>query len=155
MGVGDSPGKPVAVDQTSSTVRIRWDALKCDTDIEHFEVKYQRDGEKKWKSIETDGNIQELSIGGLKSNAKYRFKVRTVFEDGEESTFSDTSADIETMGSLAEKVKQTSTKIESDECACLYKVPIVGEEKQSTDLRVRKCTVLTGKCSILSFIEML
>ena len=99
----DRPSKPFAVDQTSSAVKLRWEAVKCDSDIEHFEVKYVRDGEKKWKSLETDGNVQEIRVAGLKSNCTYHFKVRTVFEDGEESPFSETSAGIETMGSLAEK----------------------------------------------------
>lgn len=144
--MGDKkPGKPYAPNQTSTTITLHWDNLKTDSEIEHFEVKYQRKGEKKWKRLETDGNINELEVTGLKSNSSYFFKVRAVFEDGDESSFSKTSGQIETTCSLAEKVRISSNKIVSEECPYLYKIPIISEDKPSSNSKIRKCTLLTGK----------
>lgn len=144
--MGDiSPGQPFATDQTSTTIKLRWDMPNVTSKIDHFEVKYQRQGDKKWKGLETEDDLNEIRVTGLKSNSIYLFKVRTVFEDGDESSFSTTSAQIGTLGSLAEKVKSSSTKEASEECEYMYKVPIIRTFAVQTGYQIRKCIVLTGQ----------
>lgn len=140
-----SPGQPFVTDQTSTTLKLRWDRPIVTSKIDHFEVKYQRQGDKKWKALETEDDLNEIRVTGLKSNSIYLFRVRTVFEDGDESSFSRTSAEIGTLESLAEKVKSSSTKESSDECEYMFKVPIIKTYAKQTGYKIRKCTVLTGK----------
>lgn len=144
--MGDiSPGKPFVTEQTSTTLKLRWDIPNVTSKIDHFEVKYQRQGERKWKGLETEDDLNEFRVTGLKSNSLYLFKVRAVFEDGDESSFSKTSDQIGTLGSLAEKVKSSSTKEASDECEFMYKVPIIKTYAKQTGYKIRNCTVLTEK----------
>ena len=90
-----TPGLPEAVATTSSTIRVRWERPATNLKIDHFEIRYRRDGEKA-KKLDTEENTNEAVISDLLSDSTYYFKVRTVFDDEEESRFSEESSGIKT-----------------------------------------------------------
>ena len=143
--MGDiSPGKPFMIEQTSTTLKLRWDVPNVTSKIDQFEVKYKREGECKWKDLEIENDLNEIRVTGLKSNSFYLFKVRIVFEDGDGSPFSKTSTHTRTLGLLEEKVKSRLARVALAECKFIYKVHITKTYVEKTGYKIRKCTFWTG-----------
>ena len=134
------PGKPQAVATTSSIIRVRWKRPPTDLKINHFEIRYRQNGDR-GKRLDTKDDTTEAVISDLQSDSTYYFKVRTVFDDENESQFSEESSGIKTNISLAKRMKEKSTRIRSG-YPHVYKLPIT---EVNASERNRKCTLLTGK----------
>ena len=91
-----SPGKPFACNWSSSTIHLKWILNTTNSDISHFNVKYQIDGERRWRSIDTSTKECCTVVSELKDATYHIFKVRCVMDDDTEGPFGETSDAIRT-----------------------------------------------------------
>ena len=148
-----APGVPYAIEKSSTSVLLGWQGPVTRKRVENFEVKYQLEGETKWKTLETDKNETMQLVTDLKSNSAYVFKVRAVFDDSEEGPCSNQSKRIKTKFSLAQKVKQKAKRITSS-YPHQYKLPSV-QNCADKNAMTRKCLVLSDSgTSILCRISV-
>lgn len=150
-----APGIPFAIDKSSSSILLGWERPVTRQKIENFEVKYQLEGETRWKTLETDKDEITQLVTDLKSNSGYVFKVRAVFDDGEEGPCSGQSKLIKTRFSLAQQVKQEAMRLTSS-YPHQYKLPAI-QQSVNKDAMTRKCVVLSssGTSIFLSYFSFL
>jgi hypothetical protein len=79
---------------------------------------------QRWRSYHEEIYETSTKITGLKSNASYVFRVRVIYENGEESPFSKESEKIRTAASLATKMLRTSIQVTSGNSPNKYALPI-------------------------------
>ena len=152
------PSQPQCIDKTSTTVLLQWKApTSTPSPVVQYGIKYQikcaEGGEPgadvMWKGLKTPRDRTTVLIPNLNSDTTYVFKVRVVYEDGEEGQFSDVSDEVKTLVSLAKKLKDESSKI-SEGPPEVYKLPVIKESARNNTDRIRKCTLLTGNACVYS-----
>lgn len=139
-----APGKPVYVEVTASSILLNWSPPQSDIDFQHYEVKYRVSDEKQWRSKLTDGKETDLLFTDLKSKSTYLFRVRVVFEDGDEGPFSTVSDNIKTRSSPVESIKKQAVRL-SAATPQTYQLPVKKEFGSNPDARTRKCVILNDK----------
>lgn len=76
-----SPGKPFATDITNDSIQLQWKQPEYLGQIEYYRVHYisLNDPSAGWKSIQSNGFVETLEIGGLSQNqSPFIFKVQAV-----------------------------------------------------------------------------
>ena len=76
-----SPGKPYATDTTNHSIHLQWKQPEYLGQIEYYRVHYisLNDPSAGWKSIQSNGCVESLEIGGLSQNqSPFIFKVQAV-----------------------------------------------------------------------------
>jgi hypothetical protein len=79
---------------------------------------------QRWRSYHGEIYEDSTEITGLKSDATYVFRVRVIYENGEESPFSVESEEIRTAASLATKMLKRSKQVTSGTSPNKYALPI-------------------------------
>ena len=138
------PGKPVCEDRTSSSILLHWSKPQGPKPFQHYEVKYRVLDEKQWGSRMTEGKDTDLLFTDLKSKAAYLFRVRIVFEDGDEGPFSEVSDVIETETSSVDFIRKQAIRLAAS-TPQTYQLPVRKEFGSNEAARTRKCVILNGK----------
>ena len=134
------PGQPERLETTSTSILLGWSLPKTATKYEHFEVKYKLKEDSFWQNVTTKDQNQLFT--DLKSDSTYLFRVRIVFDNGDEGPFSPISDGIKTSESLALKLKKTA-KIVDNGVPEIYQIPVI-EHGSNLNAKTRKCTVFRG-----------
>ncbi|KAL5004311.1 hypothetical protein ScPMuIL_017767 [Solemya velum] len=135
------PGKPMAQEVGIDNITLVW-SEPADTDVEFYEMKFKRPGEKKWckTSFSTDDAQAYFRMEGLCQDTEYEFKVRPNYGDYE-GEFSETSETIKTKQSEALKMLELSQKLEG-RSPDLYRLPLVlDQEATCEEQRTRKYVI--------------
>ncbi|XP_076104255.1 fibronectin type III domain-containing protein 3B-like isoform X2 [Mytilus galloprovincialis] len=106
------PGKPKAVQKTSSNICVEWIVENIDTSlVNHYELNYREcNGDsQEWKIMKS--NRTNETVYKLKASTLYEFKVRAIFNSCE-SSFSETEK-VKTKSCTAAQVRQTSVTHDS------------------------------------------
>jgi hypothetical protein len=116
---------------------------------------------QRWKLYHEEIQSDSTKITGLKSNATYVFRVRIIYENGEESPFSLESDEIRTAASLATKMLQRSTLVTCDDNAAhRYALPIIenidarNEKAKTKKFEVGELEILTNFIKALISSQM-
>ena len=149
-----APGKPYCIETTASSVLLNWSPPWPVIDFQHYEVKYRVSDEKQWRSKMTDGKETDLLLTDLKSKAAYLFRVRVVFEDGDEGPFSTVSDEIKTVESPVESIKKQAIRLAAA-IPQTYQLPVRKEFGSNPAARTRKCVILNGTFSMIIFLTII
>lgn len=79
--------------------------------VDYYQIRYKsRNGQEKWKIVETEDDQNQITITGLMANTKYVFQVRGVFQD-QEGRYGCENDEIQTTESLATHLKKSSIQV--------------------------------------------
>ena len=93
--VAGPPGKPSIVNTTSNSIDLKWEKPQENPDnIDGYKVLYRSKDDppnSEWKSQQTNGVAEQITISGLVPEKPYHFKVQAIYnnEEGETSSVSE------------------------------------------------------------------
>lgn len=138
------PGKPVAQESTSNSITLCWDKPLANFDC--FQVRYkQKDGDSKWKSVDTEDSSNRITIKEIMADTVYVFQVRGKFEDLE-GPYGPISDDITTPESPSAGLLIECICI-SKENPKIYRIPLKENRKARND-RARTKQLILGLSNI-------
>lgn len=138
------PGQPFVTKTTSNSVTICWE--KPDEKFDCFQVRYkQKDGESKWKSVETDDDSNFITIKEIMADTVYVFQVRGKFDDSE-GPYGPISDYITTAESPSAGMLKGCSCI-STELPKIYRIPLK-ENKNARNYSARTKQLLMGLSKI-------
>nr|XP_022289152.1 uncharacterized protein LOC111101125 isoform X2 [Crassostrea virginica] len=135
------PGKPFSIETTSKSLTIGWD--KPQEKFDCFQVRFkQKDGESKWKSVETDDDSNCITIKEIMADTGYVFQVRGKIDDLE-GPYGPISDDITTLES------PSAGMLKNCKCIC-EKTPktyhiALKENKNARNTEARTKQLILGK----------
>lgn len=118
--------------------------------VDYYQIRYKsRDGQDKWKIVQTDDDQSQITITGLMANTKYVFQVRGVFQD-QEGIYGYENDDIQTTESLATHLQEYSILV-SDGNPPIYQL-LTEEIQFSRNDRAKTKQVVLGKFCLFSLL---
>lgn len=119
--------------------------------VNHYQIRYKTNHENaKWKFIETDSNVNHITVSGLMANTKYIFQVRGIFGD-QEGPFGPVNEDIETKKSLAIALLDRSKIQNKSGNLSIHLLP-VEENRNARNKCARTRQLILGRLIILFYL---
>ncbi|XP_053391498.1 uncharacterized protein LOC123541455 [Mercenaria mercenaria] len=120
------PGRPKASEILADAITLVWDAPTKFGDKDCYQLYFKdMGGDRKWKPYQGEYYTASANLSDLKSNATYIFRVRIIYDDGEESPYSPESEEIQTAASLATRMLQKAKQVKGDDIPPIkYSIPL-------------------------------
>ena len=133
------PGKPYARETTSNSITLFWEKPLAKFDC--FQVRYkQKDGDSKWKSVDTEDSSNGITIKEMMADTVYIFQVRGKFDDLE-GPYGPISDDITTPESPSAGLLKCCSCI-SKNSPKIYRIPLKENRKARNDTARTKQLIL-------------
>ena len=138
--VAGPPGKPSIVNTTSNSIDLTWKKPQENPDnMDGYKVLYRSKDDppnSEWKSQQTNGVVEHITISGLVSEKPYNFKVQPMYNE----IVGKTSATIETITKcrLSSPAKPSASRITHDSLQLYWGEPIKDHSKSYDTLRCYK-----------------
>ena len=152
MDILQIPGKPHAFNIKSDSISLMWE--RAPEKHESFQICYKPENEdSRWKFYENYVEENNVVINGLMADTGYRFQVRGLYKDQEES-YGPISDVIKTRKSLATKILESCGPSIVKTTPSKYILP-VQENKMSRNTVARTRQLTLGKSkAILNVFKM-
>ena len=125
--VAGPPGKPSVVNTTSNSIDLSWKKPRVNPDnIDGYKVLYCSKDDppnSEWKSQQTNGVVEQITISGLVPENQYYFKVQAVYNNAEGET-SKVSEAINTKYILPSPAKPRASQITHDSLKLYWSEPM-------------------------------
>ena len=139
--VAGPPCKPVVVNTTSNSVDLKWKKPQTyPGNIDQYKVLYRSKDDppnSEWKSQQTNGVVEQITISGLVPENQYYFKVQAVYNNAEGET-SKVSEAINTKYILPSPGKPTASQITHDSLKLHWSEPTKSPFKHYDKLQCYK-----------------
>nr|XP_022289899.1 uncharacterized protein LOC111101625 isoform X3 [Crassostrea virginica] len=133
------PGKPFSTGTTSNSITLCWEKPGEKSDC--FQIRYkQKEGDSKWKSIETEDDSNLITVKEIMADTVYVFQVRGKFDDLE-GPYGPISDDITTPESPSAGMLKSCSCI-GTESPKIYRIPLKENRKARNETARTKQLIL-------------
>ncbi|XP_060602657.1 uncharacterized protein LOC132755759 [Ruditapes philippinarum] len=131
------PGKPLAGKIDYDSILLIWEPPLKSKEGDYYQISYKDvSNNRKWKVDECEYTVPVATISCLQPNTIYIFRVKVIHENGEEGPYSQATAEIRTLPSLALRLTKTLTPKQTIGSSSIYSLPFT-EMKAVENSRAR------------------
>ncbi|KAK3606645.1 hypothetical protein CHS0354_035639 [Potamilus streckersoni] len=143
IAIAKKPDKPKEARRNNTELVICWDVSPSDLQaVDFFEIQWRKKEEKGWSGLKsTNDNSTSIAIPitNFEKNDTYQFKVKWTTKNGEESTFSEKSDDIQFTRNPQEPGKVVSLQTTATSACLLWEKPDEFDKVCYYEVKYRSC----------------